>query len=153
MVLLVVEPVEHRGILGQTDEEVAVVPQAVLAEHGDLFLDLVGALDLVVARGEDLVPEEADLLLEGALGVDHAIEPVDRGVVDLRRALGVGVVPVQQVLIDLGLLVGVEEPLDGRVVPVVGPALDFVAACAEPGAPQEVCHQGDFLLRSHRFLP
>ena len=58
-------------------------------------------------------------------------------------------VPVQQVFIHLGLVIGVEEPLYGRVVPVFRPALDLVAGRAEPGTTQQVCHQGDFLLRSH----
>ena len=63
VVLLVVEPVEHRRVLRQSDEEVAVVAEAVLAEHADLVLNLIGALDLVVACGEDLVPEQPHLLL------------------------------------------------------------------------------------------
>ena len=88
-----VEPHEHRRVLRDVQQDVAEVPERVVAQHLDLAADFrrilrrlrrhvarafggaVRARDLVVAGGEVVVPEERHLLLERTVAVDHPEQP------------------------------------------------------------------------------
>jgi hypothetical protein len=67
VVLLVVEPENHRRISGNIQQQVAIIPQPALAEQIDLLQKLVVIVDLGIARRENMVPEQRHLLLSGRL--------------------------------------------------------------------------------------
>ena len=78
VVLVVVEPVNHGRVLGQHDQQVAVVARSVVAEHVDLRDQVIVVVDLGVTDRKDAVPEERHLLFQRPLGVDQVVEPVCR---------------------------------------------------------------------------
>ena len=75
VILAVVQPVVHRRVPGQLLQEGAHVGEAQLPEHVDLPDTAGRVLALVPGGGEDVMPEQGDLLLQGALAVDHAVHP------------------------------------------------------------------------------
>jgi hypothetical protein len=97
-----VEPVQHRRVFGNVQQNVAKVPQRVLAQHLDLSahaprifrrlgrhisrgIDRAAeASNLRVPRGKVVVPEECHLLLEWPIGVDHPKQPTLTGISDVR---------------------------------------------------------------------
>ena len=79
MVVLVVEPEDHRRVLGELDQQGMEAAQPVAPKHVDLLEDLLGLVELRVAGGEHAVPEEAQLLLQGPGGVDHSMDVVGLG--------------------------------------------------------------------------
>ena len=76
-----VEPHEHRRVLRDVQQDVAEVPERVVAQHLDLAADfrrILRRLRRHVARafgGEVVVPEERHLLLERTVAVDHPEQP------------------------------------------------------------------------------
>ena len=65
--------VEHHGrVTGEALEQDVELAHAQVAEHIQLELDLAAMLALGVAGAEDAVPEQGDLFLQRALGVDHS---------------------------------------------------------------------------------
>ena len=97
-VLVVVEPVDHGGASGDAQDDVAELAHAVLAERVDHVHDLVPVVDLGDAGGEDPMPEDGHLLLQGSVRVEHPVDP--RGVahaVDGARLPRPGLVAVEVV--------------------------------------------------------
>ena len=97
-----VEPRDHGWVLGDGEQQVAEVAKGVLAKQLELSLDAVCVLgglrgqgtarragtelagDLAEPCGEVVVPEQRHLLLQRALGVDHAEDPALRRIGDPR---------------------------------------------------------------------
>ena len=102
MVAVVVQPVDHRRVLGQLHQQFLEAAQAVLAEHLDLLGQLGRIVHFGVARGEQLVPEQGYLFFQGPLGVNHPVHPIS--LVDGRSqsALVAGEIPVKFVFVDRG---------------------------------------------------
>ena len=161
-VALAVEPHQHRGILRDLHQEIAVVAEGVLAEkldlslrtaqHAGLVREHLGRLhvagvgdQLAVGGGEVVVPEQRHLLLQRTPRMNHAEQPALARVVDV----DVGREEV------LGGHLRVIRPSDARI-DVVGPAfvvdemrdrlgrrhvaegLDVRGAGAESGAAKQV---------------
>ena len=79
MVVLVVQPQDHRWVFGQLDEKFTEAAEAVLTEHvyladHDLALD-----HLRLSRGEHTVPEQGDLFFEWRLGGHQPVHPERAG--------------------------------------------------------------------------
>ena len=81
-----------------------------------------------------MVPEQGQLLLQRPPGVDHAVDPDggpgDHGV----RIVELEVVPVDHVVVDIGVPLRVEEVLYGDLVAPGGVVLELVPGGAEAGA-------------------
>ena len=75
MVLIIVQPVDHRGVLGYCHKDVLVVAHALLAEHVNHVKDFVPVVNLRDTCGEDSVPEDCHLLLQRSVRVNHVVEP------------------------------------------------------------------------------
>ena len=85
----------------------------------------VWGLHLGVSGCEDVVPEEGHFLLEGLLRVGHPVEPLHRGVVLSVGHLDHREVPVESVLVYVGLRLRVEHLLEYGVVPPLGQILQL----------------------------
>ena len=152
----VVQVVQHRRVSGQPQQQFLEVAHALLAEGVVLHGGGAGVVYLVVSGAEDGVPEEGHLLLELVLVVDHAVDDfglarLDSGLVEVGR-----VGAIHQVFFDAGIVGGVQQLVNDAVVALVRTGFDLVPAGAETGPPQQVGHQGDFLLGNfvvgHLFL-
>ena len=77
VVFLIVQPENHRRVLGQCHQQVAIVPHAILTEHLDLRKHLVIIVDLGVPGRKHVVPKENHLLFQGAFRVHQVEHPVD----------------------------------------------------------------------------
>ena len=150
MVLLVVEPEDHRRVSGHLEQQVAVTAKAALPEDIDLLQQLVVIVDLGIAGGEHMVPEQGGLLFEGPLGVDQVVHPIEVA----HRRLSAGqqrrrLIAQQRIGIDRWLRLGVEQFLHRRLVALGRARLDFVAVCAKAGPPHQVRHQSDVVFVCH----
>jgi hypothetical protein len=147
VVLVVVEPEDHGRVAGELEQNRAHVRQPDPAEHRDLGDHRRHVLGLVPGGREHVVPAEGDLLLERAPAVDHAVQPAAGGDVD---ALAVPVAP-QDVLVDSGRGLGVQQLLDDRLVASGCVLLELGAGHAEPGATHQVSDQ-DKVVLGHALL-
>ena len=102
-----IEEGEHRRVLRDRDHELAEVAGGVAAEGLVLAQHLAEVAHLVLAGGEMAVPEQRHLLLERALGVEHAIRPP---VGDAARLEHARAQPVEE-LVDHRL----QRPVAGRL--------------------------------------
>ena len=151
MVVAVVEPVNHGGVFGQFNQEVPVVAEGVLAEHVYLVDNDVVVVDLGLAGGEEVVPEEDHLLFEGPTGVDESVEPGSAAHAwGGDGAVETGV--IAQELEPVGLIaIGVHQLVDGGIVAFGYAPFQLLAAGAETGSAHKVSHQG-YIVTSHTFL-
>ena len=138
VVVLVVQPEDHRGVPGELDEQVPELAETVPAEHLYLVEDGLGLVELGVAGGEYAVPEQGQLLLQRAAGVDHPVDEVRLAAIDDEQAVLVDVVAADEVFVlERGRhVLGVEQLLDGGFVAHFGVAVQFVGGCAKAGAAQ-----------------
>ncbi len=104
------------GSLRELDQQRIEPPETVAPEHVDLVEEGPGLIELGVARGEEAVPEERDLLLQRAPGRDHAIQPGGSGGVKLAELRLIDVVATDEVLGHGLWVAGVEQFLDHRLV-------------------------------------
>src|SRR4051812_5948569 len=88
-----------------------------------------------------MVPEQRHLLFKRLLRVDHPVDPVRLGRIDLPMLLDVHPVPVDHVVIQLRLVLRVQELLDRRLVPLLERRLKLLAPSPEASATEEVRHQ------------
>ena len=151
VVLVVVQPEDHARVAGEVEQDGAEVRHAVAAEHVVLRDEGRRVFALVVRAGEDVVPKERHLLLQGPLGVNHAVDPLRavprQGVeVDERP-----VIPSKKVILDFGEPLGVQEVLDYVLVWPLGLSFEFVSRRAKTGATIQVSHEGDLLVRHVRL--
>ena len=109
-----VEVVEHRGVLGHRDQEVAEVAGRVPLERVDLEQHLAVVADLALGRREVPVPEQGHLLFERPVGVEHALGP-----------------PVADAA---GLEEGRAQPVEEAVGDRLGVAVDVVGLDPHPHA-------------------
>ena len=116
VVLVVVEPQQHRRVLGKLDEDGVEPAQSVLSEHVDLVQEAPSLVELRVPRGEEAVEEQSDSLFQWVLGSNHAIEPVARRRVHLAKLRVVDVIPPDGVLRQVVGIAGVQKFLDGLLV-------------------------------------
>ena len=119
MVLVVVQPEDHGRVLRDRQQQITIVAHALLAEQLDLFQQLVVVVDLGIAGGEHMVPEQRHLLLQRALGVHQIVHVVD--VAHRRLAAGQQrrrLMAQQHIRIDRRLGLGVQQFLDRRLVPL-----------------------------------
>ena len=149
VVLVLVQPVEHRRVVGQVDQQVPVVAHPVIAEDLHLLQHLVRVLDLRVAGGEHVVPEEGHLLLERPLRGHHAPEPVELPGRQAQAALCPGVVAVEQIQVRVGLPLRVQQHLHQVLVAMLRQRLHLGRRRAEPGPAHQVGRQGYVLASRH----
>src|SRR3989442_263451 len=150
VVLVVVQPEDHRGVSGDRDEQVAVVTHATLTEQADLLQQLIVVVHLRVAGGEHVVPEERHFLFQRALRVHQVIHEihVPHRVLPARQQRR-RLIAEQRVDIDCRLGLGVEQLLDSRFVPLGHARFELVAARAEARTAHQVSHQRDVVLVCH----
>ena len=149
VIVVVVEPEDHRGVAGELQQEVLEAAEPHPAEHLELVQDRARVVGLGVGRGEEAVPEERHLLLQGAARVDHTVEPLRRRAL---RALVQGAVKPADHVLGYHLRVdGVEKLLDRGLVPLRRIPLQLVPRGAEPGPAHQVRHQRNVIF--HRFPP
>ena len=145
VVIVVVEPHDHRRVSRELHEKGPQTAHAVPAEHVYLVREHPALGELRIACGEHPVPEEGYLFLERPLAVQHTVQPVSG---DPARSYHAGVVRVVTPQKVHGHLIGclrVEQRLDGRLVAVGGVGLQLVPGGAEPSASHQVRHQRDIL--------
>ena len=110
VVLAVVQPVNHSRVFGHFHQQFAEVAHALLAELDDHVHDVVVVVNLGDAGGEDAVPEESHLLFQGALRVNHVVEPFGGAHAGQSAGPpGPGVIPHHFVAVQRGLVIGVEQ--------------------------------------------
>ena len=175
VVLVVVEPEQHRRVHRQFQQDRAEVGHANTPEHLKLAAVRPRMRRLGRRAGEDLVPEEAHLLLQRPLGIDHVEDPLPRR--RCPRRPNAAIVPQQNVLVVVGERLLRQRPVKVRVDDVRIPPrkplrvdeivhdglvalghqrFQLVPRRAHPGPPHQMCHQGDLggrhtlLLQSHR---
>ena len=149
VVVVVVEPEDHRWIAGQLQEEVLEAAETHPAEHLELVEDRPGVVGLRVGCREEAVPEQRHLLLEGAARRDHPVEPLRRRA--LRPLVEGAVQPADDVLWYHLRVHGVEKLLDRGLVALRRVALQLVPRGAEPGPAHQVRHQRNVIV--HSFPP
>ena len=152
MVAVVVQPEDHGRRLGKLHQQVPVSAQSVFTEHGDLSSQLRWIVYFGVAGGEQLMPEEGDLLFQRPLGVYHPVHPF--GLIDRRRsgALITREHAVQQFVVYGRLPLWMQKLFDHGFVPLGGALLQFLTGIAEARAPHQVGHQSNFFLEGHCHL-
>ncbi len=148
-VLIVVQPEDHGRVLGQLNEDGAEVAHAVLAEGFNLPVGLGVAVQLGVAGGEDMVPEEGHLLFQGPLGADHAVHPVALVAGHAGAAAEVGHVAVGQVILKGRLVFRVEQLLHRGCVALGSIGLHLVRVGAETGPAEQVSHETGLFSSCH----
>ena len=153
MVLLVVQPVDHRGVPGQLDQQVPEAPHAVGAKQLHLDGHVEGTADLVGPGREHVMPEEGHLLLKRPPGVAEAVHPVQGRLLVEVAELGPWVVPVEEGLVQRGLRLRVEELIDSLLVSLLGQRFDLLAVGAEPRPAHEMRHKRDIPSVSHPTPP
>ena len=143
MVVLVVQPEDHRRVLGQLHQQGIEAPEPVEAEHFHLVEDSLGLVELGVTGGEDAVPEEGQLLLQGPMSLDHAVYPIRLGVWEERQVVLARMVPPDKVIVlQAGRRVlGMHQLLYCGLVAPGQIALKLLARRPEPGASQQMGHQ------------
>ena len=148
MVLVVVEPEDHGGVLGKADQKFLVVAHSVVAEHLNLLEHLRRVVHLGVARGEDHVPEEGHLLHQRARRGVQVVHEVGRAHSGGRRHLHVREIASQSQLVVLRHAVGVRvhQFFHGGFVTLCGSSFELVVSGSETGAAHEVGHQCNVLV-------
>ena len=74
-VVLRVEEVQHRRVLGDLDRQIAQVARGAPLEQIDLLHHLAVVADLVLVGGEVAVPQQRHLLLERVRRLHHPVRP------------------------------------------------------------------------------
>ena len=145
MVVVVVEPHDHRRVPRQLDQESPEVAEPVPAEHLDLVRQHLAVNDLRVARGEDAVPEERRLLSEGRPGGDHPVQPVVAAAPGPHHARLLVVEPTGHVVAHPACVRRIDQLLDRRVVPLRGVRLYLFTGRAESRPAHQVGYQPSVL--------
>ena len=142
MVLVVVQPVNHRRVGGEFHEQFLVVAHAPFAEHLNLGQHLVAVVQLGVAGGEHMVPEQSHLFFQGLVGADHVVEPVS--LAHYRIAAGeqtAGVIAKQEFcLAAVPVRGGIYQFFHNRVVALGDKRFQLFPVGAESGTPHQVSH-------------
>ena len=129
-----VEINHHRRVARDGLQQVAVPAHALGAEELVLLQRLRAVAGLLEGAGQDAVPEESDLLLEGALRVRHALEPPPLEVVEPAFEVEVllGQAGFERCVVD-GL--EIDEAVDSGLQSHAAEARQLRLRGAEPGAP------------------
>ena len=153
VIAVVVQPVNHRRALRQLGQQVGKGSQPLPAEHGNLLGQLRRIVHFGVAGGEQLMPEQGHLFLQGPTGVDHPIDPLGLGGDRSQGTLEVGKVADQVILVDARLRPRIQQFLDGGGIAFGGPFLQFGPGRAKAGPPHQVRHQSNVGLVGHKIPP
>ena len=145
-VLAVVQPVDHRRVARELEQQVAHVAQPAAPEH----LDLVGhrgtVLRLEVGRGEDVVPEERHLLAQRVAAVDHPVDPARAPRPGRVRVGQRGEVAEDEIVVRLRLGGGLDQLLDQLLVGPLGQLVELLGRHAHAGAAHQVrCQAASFV--------
>ena len=116
VVVLVVQPENHRRVAGKFRQQVAEAAQSVAAEGVGLVDDRFGVVQFAVGGGEQTVPEQGDFFLQGAGGVYHPVEPIGLGAFDEHEAVLVYVIAAELGVVPFRGGFGVEQPFYGGFV-------------------------------------
>ena len=141
VIVAVVQPVDHRRIPGQGHQQIPVVAHAPFPEHIDLLENFVEVVNLGVAGGENLMPEQDHLFLKGPAGVDHVVQP-DRPAHagGRRRFPEAGLIAQQFQPVGGRLLRRIQQFLHGGRVAPGRPFLQFRPGRAKAGPPHQMRH-------------
>ena len=93
-----------------------------------------------MAGAEDLVPEEGDLLFQGAHGVDHPEGPFFLLALQSRLGYPLRLIAHQHVALDCGLPVGVQQLIHSGLVTLGGTGLQLFIRRSETGPAHQVGH-------------
>ena len=128
----------HRGVGRHRAQQLGERAQRLVAQ-----LDVLGQHQrgVLVARGEVVVPEERELLLQRALAADHLVQPPQHVVaplVDRVQRLAVGARRrADHALGAVWARPAAYQPVDRALPRAPGPELDLLRARAEARAPQQ----------------
>ena len=111
------------------------------AEHVDLLGNDPRIITLIKTRGKQPMPEEGHFLLQRALRGGHAIHPANLCPIELKRLLGIDVIPLQEIFLDLWSGLGMEQRLDGGLIASRQRRFQFVAWGTKAGATEQVGHK------------
>ena len=145
-VLVVVEPEDHGRVARQLVQYLVEVRQADAAECGDLVGRGEHVLVLGEPCGEYVVPEQGHLLLELAPAVQHPVEPLADA--DLEQLAEV--VPLEDVDVDVGDALRLDEHVHNGVVAELCVLLELFLRGPESGPPHQVSEVGQSFI-SHRL--
>ena len=138
MILVVVQPKDHGRVLGNHNEKVTEAAQPVLAESFNLLQHHGAVVNLGVARGEDVMPEEGHLLLQRPWSVDQTVHPLGLAVGGIAASvLRRRVMSIEVVLVHVGNAVTrrVHHLFHYGFIAFVYVGLQLVAGSAEAGPP------------------
>ena len=144
-VFAVVQPVNHRRVFGQLQQQLLVVAHALVPEQHDHVVDFVVVVHLGHARGEHLVPEQGHFFGQGLTGVQHGPHPFGGShALDRPRTPGPRMVAhhFRPVLLCGGP--GIKQLVDRGLVSIGSPGFQFFPGSAKPGPPHQVSRQGNF---------
>ena len=99
MIVFVVQPENHRWVARNLNQEVTKSAKPVPTKHLHLLQDSFGLVEFGIAGGENMVPEEGNLLFQRAASVNHAVQPVSLTAFDINQAVLVDMVAPDEVFI------------------------------------------------------
>ena len=146
MVVLVVQPHQHGRVPGNGHKNVLEAAHSQLTELVQLVDDNPGLDRLGRPRCENPVPEQGHLFLERVLGLDHAVDPVriaSRAISEVRL---VDEIPADEVGWHYVGAGGIQQLIDGGVVPQFHISTKLVSCCAKAGPPHQMGHELQILL-------
>ena len=146
VVIGVVQPQQHRRVLGQLHQQVVETPQAVVAEHVDLIEQGSRLIQLAVAGGKQPVPEQGDLFFQRALGGDHAVQPIGPRAVQLPQFGLIHVVTPDDVVRHHLRVAGIEQFVYRCRVALRGVSLKLVPRGSKAGAAHQVGQKRKILI-------
>ena len=155
VVVLVVQPDDHRRVLRELQQQPVESAHSVAPEHIHLVRQHPAVDDLREARGENAVPEQSHLLLQWSGGGYHAVQPPARrpGVIDHPRCLVVEA-PHYEVAEPLGIA-GIQQFIYGGFVSTFDTLLDLGLGRPKARTAHQVRHKLDVLfvpvLGAHRI--
>ena len=141
MVLVVVQPVDHRRVFGYFHEDGFVVSKSFVSEHVNHVFYLVIMIDFRDPGRKDLMVEEAKFLLEWRPCIDHSPDPTGM----TTSTHGPRFPPVREIskefiVIDRYLQLRMQQFFHRCLIACRDSLFEFVSTCAEPSPSHQVCH-------------
>ena len=152
MIVVVVQPDNHGRVFGQFYQQGSEAAQAVPPEHIYLVKRSVGLVELDIASGEETVPEEGQLLFQGASGSNHPVQPVGPRTIQQAHLGLLRVVAPDDVIGHVLRVGGVKQLLDHRFIALGDVFLKLIPGRAKSRSAHEMRHQLHLLVTHVRLL-
>ncbi len=146
MVFTVVQPIDHRRILGHFQQQFPVVAHAFVAELDDHVHNIVVVIDLRDASGEHLMPKQGHFLFQRALRIDQVVQPFSRAHTRQRARPPRPRVVAHHFIAVQSRRLRRKQFLHGRLISLGHASFQLRPGGAKPGPPHQVGHQGDIFI-------